>query len=395
MKTYLLPIFALLIVGCGTHQPEQTYDEMLNDVVLNFNVGTIGGDSVLKNFVQKTQADSVARKYSNPAMKEEMMFTLISDYIDAGQVDNAQHLYDNMLKYAAQEYGKVCQMTATTYKEKAHLYERVGDLENAIQMMQKSAEVFKKLPKNDINYYTDAEEFIRRWEEQKSKQAANNIISFSYKQPINKYTVSGIANKNSEFRCYDLTLTFRHIDTGQEFSVYGGRTTWGMKLDDNLAYPDNKDGDVIQSPDYDIPFFFTDLDFDGKDELITNLSPYGGSQRNVGAFTSIYKIKNGKAINATEYFTNKSEIFKSIDQYFFFVNNARKEIILYSDGGVINFGWKIYKFNNGEYIYDRYIHCDQNIDSSGYTVTVLSPQGQPIKSFTVSEDQFNRDQWNY
>ena len=311
MKTYLLPLFALLIVGCETHRSGQTYDEMLNDVVLNFNIGTVGGDSVLKAFVQKTQADSVARQYSNPTMKEEMMFTLISDYIDAGQVDNAQHLYDNMLKYAEQEYGKVCQMTAMTYKEKAHLYERVGDLENAIQMMQKSAEVFKKLQKNECNQYKDAEEFIRRCEEQESKQAANNIISFFYEQPINKYTVSGIANKNSEFRCYDLTLTFRHIDTGQEFSVYGGRTTWGMKLDDNLAYPDNKDGDVIQSPEYDIPFFFADLDFDGKDELITDLFPYGGSQRNVGAFTSIYKIKNGKAINATEYFTNKSEIFKS------------------------------------------------------------------------------------
>ena len=162
-----------------------------------------------------------------------------------------------------------------------------------------------------------------------------------------------------------------------------------------MAYLDNKDGDVIKSPEYDIPFFFADLDFDGKDELITDLSPYGGSQRNVGAFTSIYKIKNGKAINATEYFTNKSEIFKSIDQYFFFVNNARKEIILYADGGAISFGWKIYKFNNGEYIYDRYIHCDQNIEPNGYTVAVLSPQGQSIKSFTVSKDQFNRDKWNY
>ena len=79
MKTYLLSIFALLIVGCGTHQPEQTYDEMLNDVVLNFNIGTVGGDSVLKNFVKKAQADSVARQNSNPTMKEEMMFTLISD----------------------------------------------------------------------------------------------------------------------------------------------------------------------------------------------------------------------------------------------------------------------------------------------------------------------------
>lgn len=395
MKNYISLIFVLLSIGCGTHQPEQTYDEMLNDVGLNFNVGTVGGDSVLKIFVQKTQADSVAQQYSNPAMKEEMMLNLISDYLDAGQFDNAQHLYDNMLKYAEQEYGKVCQMKAMIYKEKAHLYERTGDLDNAIKMMQKSAEVFKKLSNNDCNQYNDAIEFIRRWEEQKSKQAANNIIPFSYEQPINKYSVSGIANKNSEFRCYDLTLTFRHIDTGQKFSVYGGRTSWDMKLADNLAYPDNIDGDVIKSPEYDVPFFFADLDFDGKDELITDLSPYGGSQRNVGAFTSIYKIKNGKAINATEYFTNKSEIFKSIDQYYFFVNSAREEIILYADGGAISFGWEIYKFNKGEYIYDRYIHCDKNIEPSGYTVTVLSPQGKSAKSFTISEDQFNRDKWNY
>ena len=167
-----------------------------------------------------------------------------------------------------------------------------------------------------------------------------------------------------------------------------------MEFDDNLAYPDNKDSDVIKSPKYDVPFFFVDLDFDGKDELITHFCPCVG-QRTVGKFLSIYKIKNGKAINATEYFTDKSEIFESIDQFYFFVNNARKEIILYSDGGAINFGWKIYKFNNGEYIYDRHIRCDYNTGSSSYTVTVLSPQGQPIKSFTVSEDQFNRDRWNY
>mgnify|MGYP002917957959 CR=1 FL=1 len=88
------------------------------------------------------------------------MFNLISDYLVAGQVDNAQHLYDNMLKYAEQEYGKVSQMTAMTYYEKAHLYEQTGDLDNAIKMMQKSAEVFKKLPKNECNQYNDAKEFI-------------------------------------------------------------------------------------------------------------------------------------------------------------------------------------------------------------------------------------------
>ena len=172
MKNYLL-IFAvwlmsgLQIVGCGNHHSEQTYDEMLNDVVQNFNKGIIGGDSVLKNFVKKVKADSVARKYSNSAMKEEMMLNLISDYIDAGQVDNAQHLYDNMLKYAEQEYGKVSQMAAMAYKEKAHLYERVGDLDNAIQMMQKSAEVFEKLPKSSCNYYKDANDFIGMWTEER------------------------------------------------------------------------------------------------------------------------------------------------------------------------------------------------------------------------------------
>ena len=172
MKNYLLPIFALLIVGCGNQRPRQTYDEMLNDIVQNFNTGTTGGDSVLNAFVRKTQADSVARQYSNPAIKEEMMFNLISDYLVAGQVDNAQHLYDNMLEYAESEYGKVCQMKATVYFEKAHLYEQTGDLDNAIKMMQKSAEVFEKLPKNECNQYNDAKEFIKRW------TSDNPIIEF-------------------------------------------------------------------------------------------------------------------------------------------------------------------------------------------------------------------------
>lgn len=163
MKNYLIPLFTLLIAGCGTTRPQQTYDEMLNDVVQNFNVGTVGGDSVLNVFVQKAQADSIARKYSNPAMKEEMMFDLISEYLQAGQTDNAQQLYDNMLEYAGQKYGKICPMKAMVYFEKAHLYKQSGDIENAIRMMQKSAAMFEQLPKNDFNRYKDAKEFLRRW----------------------------------------------------------------------------------------------------------------------------------------------------------------------------------------------------------------------------------------
>lgn len=135
---------------------------MLNDVVQNFNVGTVGGDSVLNVFVQKAQADSIARKYSNPAMKEEMMFDLISEYLQARQTDNAQQLYDNMLEYAEQKYGKICPMKAMVYFEKAHLYKQSDDIENAIRMMQKSAAMFEQLP-NDFHRYKDAKEFLRRW----------------------------------------------------------------------------------------------------------------------------------------------------------------------------------------------------------------------------------------
>lgn len=165
MKNNLIVLFALLFIACGTPRPQQTYDEMLNDVVQNFNVGTVGGDSVLNVFVQKAKADSVARKYSNPDMKEVLMFNLISEYLQAGQFDNAQQLYDNMLEYATAEYGENSQMTAMVYFEKAHIYEQTGDLENAIKMMQKSAAVFEQLPKNNFNRYEDAMEFIRMWGE--------------------------------------------------------------------------------------------------------------------------------------------------------------------------------------------------------------------------------------
>lgn len=155
----------MLFIACGTPQSQQTYDEMLNDVVLNFNTGTIGGDSVLNVFVQKVKADSVARKYSNPAMKEEMMFDLISEYLQAGQFDNAQRLYDNMLEYATAEYGENSQMTAMVYFEKAHLYERMGNRDDAVRMMQKSAAVFERLPESSVNRYKDANEYLRMWME--------------------------------------------------------------------------------------------------------------------------------------------------------------------------------------------------------------------------------------
>ncbi len=47
MKTYLLPIFALLIVGCGNRIQQTSNDEILNDVAQDFNSGTKNSDSIL------------------------------------------------------------------------------------------------------------------------------------------------------------------------------------------------------------------------------------------------------------------------------------------------------------------------------------------------------------
>lgn len=241
------------------------------------------------------------------------------------------------------------------------------------------------------------EEAIKELERVRELQKqTDSVIPFSYQQPINNYDVSGVATKSAVFSSYNIALTFHLINTEQEFTVFGGRVDWDLDKKDSLCldYPNNKKGDIIESPQYDVPFFFADLDFDGKDELITDLIPHVG-QRCVGTFTCIYKIENGQAFDVTEKFTRKSkEIFTCIDPYYFIVNNARKEIILYSDGGAIDFSWRVYRFDNGEYIYDRKISCELNIGTNNYKVTVFFSQGKS-KSFIVSEDEFTRDKWNY
>lgn len=45
MKTYLLPLFALLIVGCG-NQSQPSNDAILDDVTQNFNGETENLDSI-------------------------------------------------------------------------------------------------------------------------------------------------------------------------------------------------------------------------------------------------------------------------------------------------------------------------------------------------------------
>lgn len=413
MKNYLLPIFALLIVGCGNQRPRQTYDEMLNDIVQNFNTGTTGGDSVLNAFVRKTQADSVARQYSNPAIKEEMMFNLISDYLVAGQVDNAQHLYDNMLEYAESEYGKVCQMKATVYFEKAHLYEQTGDLDNAIKMMQKSAEVFEQLPMDDNNRYEDAKEFIKWWvEDLKYNLKTKSINTFYcfYKQPICGYKVKGVITRDTisngerggayylqiPYDDYDIDLIFTSENTNKSFTIYGGKLS-------RLHYDPSHDKDSVYV-DYEEPrvaapniyisnhelFCFMDVDFDGQAEILTDVIP-NISQRGVGVFTAIYKIINDKPVNII---SRLPQPFQGIDQHYFGINTQRKEIFNILSGGGGYAEVDIYKFNfrTQKYIFSRIIDCDWH--GAGIAVSIISPTRDTLKRFNLTYDEESKI-WEY
>lgn len=217
---------------------------------------------------------------------------------------------------------------------------------------------------------------------------------FIYNQPIAGYTVCGTAVWNSEFNCRDLILTFRELTSNLEFSVSGGRVFWDMPPADTLHwdYPIIERNHIITAPNQ--PFFFADLDFDGQNELITDISPFGGSQRDVGAFTEIYKIEHGHLSNKTEYFTKQSSIFQYMNQDYFQINEAKREILLYNDGGAINFGWEVYKFDKGKYRYDRTIRC-QLESSDKYQVTILSPQNDTLRKFFVSQRELELDKWQY
>ena len=143
---------------------------------------------------------------------------------------------------------------------------------------------------------------------------------------------------------------------------------------------------IVTAPDN--LFFFADIDFDGVKELITGITPFGSSQRNCSAFTTIYKLVDGKYKDVSESFATKCEAFKAIEPYYFSVNYARKEIIQYHDGGAMSGGWKVYTFAKRKYRYDRYVHYDFDDDGDMVTVTVDYSDKRPKKSMRMSSADF-------
>lgn len=193
------------------------------------------------------------------------------------------------------------------------------------------------------------------------------VYPYKYKDPINGYKVQG------ELKMYDSAehmysediLFFTNIETGESFSIQNSIFRSFISESDledlereYTSHSSDKEG-IITAPYED--FFFADLDFDGKEELIAGILPQGASQRGVGLFTDIYKIIDGDIVNYTEHFQAKSDIFNHIEQYFFEVCYKTKSIIFYSSGGASYYGWDIYDYINGDYVYRYYVSVEEEL----------------------------------
>ena len=176
------------------------------------------------------------------------------------------------------------------------------------------------------------------------------------------------------------------------FDGYAGRVYGDFECDVDKFFP-REENDAITAPD-DV-LFFADLDFDGVDELITGRSPFAGSQRNLPGFGSIYRLTDGKYIDATDEFTSRCEVFNEIEPYCFIVDYRNKSIIHYIDGGYMSGGWKVHKYHNGSYTYDRYVHFERDIESEMVDITINYADNTPQKSLRVSSDNFEKRGYNF
>ena len=226
------------------------------------------------------------------------------------------------------------------------------------------------------------------------KITAESAITICYTTPVRGYTVRGWAVPYADpDGWYDVVLRFK--GNGHDFMVSGGRT-YSIDADQphvQRCYQETYIHGVFKAPN-DL-FFFADVDFDGVDELITEISPFGGSQRDLPAYTEIYTFNTGKPMRATALFRAKNRIFEAIEPYMFMVTPKRKEIYCYADGGAMSGGWMAYTYEHGNYRYDRYVHWEEVFPSDSIAVEIRSPYGSVRRSFTTHKNTFDSEKWSY
>lgn len=130
-------------------------------------------------------------------------------------------------------------------------------------------------------------------------------------------------NLSSKGMIFDVTLTdadgfegysdirVKITKSGIEvFDGYAGRVYGDFECDVDKFFP-REENDAITAPD-DV-LFFADLDFDGVDEIITDLTPFAGSQRNlpglalyIGSMIANIQMRQMSLLRVVRYLTKSS-----------------------------------------------------------------------------------------
>jgi TPR repeat protein len=212
------------------------------------------------------------------------------------------------------------------------------------------------------------------------------IVSVEYTNIINGMRVGVVwkpVDSYSDSIVGEATIKFANVKGGASFSIvnpsFGLRRdtleklkpiweeyedgSFKLKLDRDsilLEYksPEFEDEiDVLgQLYDFDIPFFFYDLDFDNNKELIIVL--HGAGQRGMDIY-KVYALKDGKLVDKQEQITD-DEPYLELDGLST-ISTRNKTINIHGSGGACNNFDKTYRFKpsgnrneKGKYILEEY-----------------------------------------
>ncbi len=257
-------------------------------------------------------------------------------------------------------------------------------------------------------------------QDESSKDVYNDKTAFTYEYigTIHGYKIKEEwkepeYNKDSTYFFCSRTYILSNVNTNKVYTVPTHSISFNneahfnehtRELEKYIKYKPHHTNtkDITTAPYQD--FFFADLDFDGTEEFITDNSPGMAEQRGVGLFTAIYKLEGDKAVICTKYFQGKSDVFNHIEEYYFSVNTKTKSIMRFCDGGIMNYGWDMYDYRDGEYKYRNYVSVElvstnEKMDTLRVSIYPTSDdrvkQRNLIKQFKVSQEEFDKHKWEY
>ena len=182
-----------------------------------------------------------------------------------------------------------------------------------------------------------------------------NCVYLKYNQPVGGYGVEAVFVPEGEM--YDkitglVLMRFKNITTGEEryidgysFAVpkqdYTPRETYTL----DYGLPDDADEFITAHPLYygALPFFFADVNFDGKEELV--ITQFGQGQRGCSA----YQVYPAEPDDNGEYNILFDAPFDRLDD-FSTIDSERRQIIIQSNNSADDTSEEVYKQDeNGKF----------------------------------------------